>query len=99
MLEGNRLVYYLSHKNNLYKQVHATMWIHGQPVDLHDKMAKSLETIATAITDLREVLIEGMILRQDDSLFNIGYGAYCNKMTSKYVVIEIMEFMMFLLAT
>jgi len=78
-------VVFLSYKNNIYKQLHATMWVDGQPIDLHDKMEKSLETIATAITDQGEVLIGGMILRQDGSLFNIGYGAHCSKMTSKYV--------------
>lgn len=75
----------LNYKNNIYKQVHATMWIDGQPIDLHDKMPKSLETIATAITDLREVLIEGHMLCQDGSLFNIGRGSFCNKMTSNYI--------------
>jgi hypothetical protein len=78
-------VVYLSYKNDLYKQVHATMWIDGQPIDLHNKMTKNLETIATAITDHREVLIEGMILYRDGSLLNVGYGAYCSKMTSKYI--------------
>ncbi|MCE5318410.1 MAG: hypothetical protein LLG04_13755 [Parachlamydia sp.] len=78
-------VVYLSYKNNIYKQIHATMWIDGQAIDLHDKMTKRFETLATAITDSREVLIEGMILSQDGSLINIGYGAHCNKMTSKYI--------------
>ncbi len=79
----------LSYKNTLYKQVHATMWVDGKPVDIHDKMKPEFgprsETIATAINDNRDVLMEGFILYQNGGWKNIGYGVFCSKMTQKFI--------------
>lgn len=67
-------VVYLSYKNNLYKQVHATMWVDGQAIDLHHKVTKRSESAATVINDLNEILIEGLFLHADGNLVNIGRG-------------------------
>src|ERR1700733_14032271 len=47
----------LSYKNEIYKQVHATKWVNGQAIDLHNNVPKSNKTQAIAINDLGEVLI------------------------------------------
>lgn len=60
----------LSYKNEIYKQVHATKWINGRAIDLHNTVPKSTSntTCAIAINDLGDVLIRSnqlQIIRAD----------------------------------
>lgn len=48
---------YLSYKNNIFKQIHAVKWVNGYPMDLHNKIPKSIKTYGIAINDLGEILI------------------------------------------
>lgn len=50
-------VVYLSYKNNIYKQTHATKWINGRAISLH-KTFPTDGSSAMAINDLCEVLIK-----------------------------------------
>lgn len=78
-------VVYLSYKNNLYKQIHATLWIDGQAIDLHNEVSKRSESTATVINDLREILIEGQLLHVDGKLVNIGHGVNGKATNTNYL--------------
>lgn len=53
---GKSLVH-IVYKNKIYKCFHATMWVNGEAIDLHDKMPKSKESHIFAINDSREMLV------------------------------------------
>lgn len=52
---GKSLVH-IVYKNKTYKYFHATMWVNGEAIDLHDEMPKSKESHIFAINDSREML-------------------------------------------
>lgn len=49
---------YLVYKNEIYKQLHATKWINGHAIDLHQTVPKVSESCAIAINDNGEMLIK-----------------------------------------
>lgn len=52
-------VAYLSYKNDIYKQVHATLWKNGHAIDLHGQgKTKAENSKAFAIDDAGQVLLE-----------------------------------------
>lgn len=78
-------VAYLVYKNELYKEKHATKWVNGKAIDIHNKVTKRPESIATAINDLGEILIEGMMIHEDGKLVNIGRGIHVKTTDTKYL--------------
>ena len=52
---GKSLVHVV-YKNKVYKCSHATMWVNGEAIDLHNEMPKSKESYIFAINDSREML-------------------------------------------
>lgn len=75
-------VVYLSYKNNIYKQIHATKWINGQAIDLHTIIPKNTESCAIAINDIGDVLISAghnaiYFVRNDNQIF-MSDGFYKN---------------------
>lgn len=63
-------VAYLSYKNNIYKQTHATKWANGQAIDLHNTIPKTDMSYALAINDVGDILINR---GHDAQLNNLGY--------------------------
>lgn len=76
---GQSLVF-LSFKNALYTQVHATKWVNGQAIDLHDEVPKAPNSYALAINDYGDVLVGSHLIRNDGTI-NMHNGAL--KMTDK----------------
>ncbi len=62
-------VVYLIYKNNICKHIHAVKWVNEKPIDLHYTVPKQEKTVATAINDNGNVLIN----RHDFKLNNIDY--------------------------
>lgn len=54
---GKSLVH-MVYKNKIHKCFHATMWVNGEALDLHDEMPKSKESHIFAINDSREMLAQ-----------------------------------------
>lgn len=67
-------VVYLSYKNKLYKQYHATKWVKGQAIDLHNTIPKTDKSSATSINDLGDVIINGVVNRADGKKIDV-YGS------------------------
>lgn len=65
-------VAYLSYKNDICKQTHATIWTNGKAIDLHKKIPKTNSSSATGINDFGDVLIGRYLICNDDQtiLFN-----------------------------
>lgn len=59
-------------------------FLSGKVIDLHNTVTKRLETSATAINDLGEILIEGFILHEDGKLVNLGIGHDVKTTDTKY---------------
>lgn len=60
---GSRVL--LSYKNKLYSQFHATKWINGQAIDLHDLIPKASDSVATTLNDFGDIVVSGYLLRVD----------------------------------
>ena len=81
---GHSVVYKI-YKNNLYKQTHATKWVNGQAIDLHETVPKTDSTSASVINDLGELIVGAYLVDQDGNMTPSGnYSSF--KMTdSRYV--------------
>ncbi len=81
---GQSLVY-LSYKNDIYKQLHATKWINGKAIDLHKLLPKSTKSCGIAINDLGEVLSNvpevGVCLIRGDQGITV-FNAQLNKLNN-----------------
>lgn len=64
----------LSHKNTLYTQIHATKWVRGQAIDLHDEVPKSPNSYAHAINDLGDVIVGSELIRIDGKTIQMHTG-------------------------
>lgn len=74
---------YLSYKNELYKQTHATKWINGQAIDLHNEVPKSAHSSAIAINDLGEIFLsQRRLIRDDGTVIIHPIGSSNAKMTN-----------------
>lgn len=51
----------LSYKNNIYKKIHATKWVDGQAIDIHNKIPKTDTSSAIGINDTGDLLFHSSI--------------------------------------
>lgn len=64
---------YMSYKNDIYRQIHATKWANGKAIDLYKKVPKSAQSTAKLINDLGDIYIiignnnsDGQVLQNDE---------------------------------
>lgn len=85
---GRSLVY-LSYKNALYKQFHATKWVNGEAIDLHNTIPKSIESEASAVNDKGDVIINGYLIHKDGCRETRGSGGANKKSNMNYFYSEL----------
>lgn len=59
---------YLIYKNDLYKQTHATKWVNGKAIDLHETVPKTDSTKATLINDRGEIIVGSYLLHENGKI-------------------------------
>lgn len=70
-------VVFLSYKDKVYKQTHATIWRDGQAIDLHDILPKTIKTEAIAINDKGEFIIFSsahgkLLVKKDGEMISVS---------------------------
>lgn len=86
---GQSLVY-ISYKNDLYRQVHATKWVNGKAIDLHAKLPKAISSCAYAINDCGEVCLNANRFLNENGELVFYYNGINNvKTTSKNYIYDL----------
>lgn len=75
---------YMSYKNDIYKQMHATKWVNGQALDIHNKIPKQSASSGILINDLGDVFLNQFLIKENGEKIALRYGSELKKGGQRY---------------